>query len=143
MELPDDLLRLEAALAGRQKAEPSPSLRGRVLGAVRAEFGRTASRRSARPGFWSFAAGAAAAALICANVAAPLTRATDCGLRRAPAPEHLRAAARQIREALPELTEREALRQALLLEAGAPAAPLPVLHAAPAGRNMADAAKEG
>jgi hypothetical protein len=106
------------------------------------ELGRTVSRRWSRRNFWGFAAAAAAAAFICANVAAPLTRATDCGLSRRQVCADLHDAARQIREVFPEMTEREALRQALLLEAGAPSAPLPVLHAAPAGRNRAAAAKE-
>lgn len=142
MELPDDLLRLEAALAGRPRPEPTPEFRARVLGAVRAELARPVSRRTARRSFWSFAAAAAAAALVCANFAMSLTRDTDCGFRHRPAAD-LRAAARDIRELLPEMTEREALRQAVLLRAGPPPAPVPVIHGRAADRHGASAPKEG
>ncbi len=141
MELPDELRRLESELAGRAQADPPAALRGRVLGAVHAELGRPASRRTARRGFWSFAAAAAAAALVCANVTGQLARGTDCGLRRTAVPADLRDSVRRIRELLPEMSEREALRQALLIEAGVPERPLPVLHAALATANPANAAK--
>jgi len=141
--LPDDLLQLEAELAGRPKAEPPPSLRGRALGAVRAELGRTVSRRSALRSFWGFAAGAAAAAFLCANFAMSLTRDTDCGLRRRLETADLASAAREIRAVLPELTEREALRQALLLKVGTPAAPMPVLRVLPVDQGRSSAPKEG
>ena len=141
--LPDDLLQLEAELVGRPKAEPAPGLRGRVLGAVRAELGRTVSRRSALRSFWGFAAGAAAAAFLCANFAMSLTRDTDCGLRRRLETADLASAAREIRAVLPELTEREALRQAVLLRAGPPAAPIPVIHGRAAGHHRVSTPKEG
>jgi hypothetical protein len=143
LDLPEDLARLEARLAGRAEGGPDRQLRVRVLGAVRAELGRKASRRTVQRNFWRFAAAAAAAAFVFANFGASLTRGTDCGLGRRPVSRDLRAAARRIMELFPEMTEREAFRQTLLLEVGAPVAPLPVLHATPGDRHRVAPAKEG
>lgn len=143
MELPDDLRRLESELVGRPRTEPIPALRGRVLGAVRAELGRTVSRRTARRSFWRFAVSAAAAALLLANFGMATTRGPDCGLRRRPDAAGLAADARLIKDLLPEVTEREARRQALMLRAGPPPAPLPVPHGRPLRAGTSLMGKEG
>jgi hypothetical protein len=99
-----------------------------LQGAVRAAPGRTLSRRSERSDFWKFAAAAAALALLAANFSLSTTRGTECGLQARREAADLEGDARSIRELLPELSEREARRQALLLRVGKPSAPLPVLR---------------
>jgi hypothetical protein len=110
---------LERALASRPKAAPRPDLRGRVLGAVRSELARPLSGRSERRELWKFAAGAAAAMLLGANLAMSAAADTDFGFRpRQISAAEVRKEAARLRQHAPEMTEGEALMQALLLRGG-------------------------
>ena len=121
--LPPDLLALERELAARPQPGPSAELRARVLMAARREL--TMPRPNpARRDFGRFAAATAAAALLAINLSASLANNTDWHLR-APA-DGPAAAADRIRELAPDLPEREARRQALLLRAAAGLAAAPV-----------------
>lgn len=109
MELPDDLRELERRLAERPGSGPSPELRARVLLAM-----RVALRASGRAGRWSFAAAAAAAALATLNLS--MSAANDTRLPRSAnaCTGDLRSEAARMRALIPELDEREAMRQAML-----------------------------
>jgi len=141
------LARFEAALEGDLPEAGSRELVGhlRECGACReavrrialvhrrlienaAHSGRTVSRRRERNGFWKFAAAAAAAAFLLANFSASVTHRGEPRLRAARPVTDLQADARAIRELLPELTEEESRRRALLLRVPTPAAPLPVVR---------------
>jgi len=114
MELPPDLKQLERELAERPRAEPPPDLRRRVLGGARVQL-----RRELRQGWWAFAASAAAAAVLIVNVSISAVQATDFDLYNGARSKQIAEAAQQIRQALPEISEEEARRQAVLLNAGA------------------------
>jgi len=135
MGLPEDLADQESELASLPRPEPDAGLRGRVLAAVRGELRRTASsRRLVRGGFWSFAAAAAAAALFWANLSMGAANDTDWDFGPPREKTQLRAAAERIRGLVPELSEREALRHAVLLRAGAGLVMVPQVKG-PAGRT--------
>ncbi len=114
---------LERRLAARSVPAPSPELRARVLAAIDAEFARGPARVRSRP--WSFAAAAAAVALVWANLslsAANVTRPLDSAGLRA---DDLHAEAARVRALFPELNEQDALRETLLARAGGRIVPLP------------------
>jgi hypothetical protein len=108
VNLPPDLAGLERRLARRNSPGSGGELRQRVLAAV--------CRASDGHDFWRFAAGVAAAALLAINLSMSVANDTDWHLSETPAagdggtPEYLGAL-------LPELSPREARRQALLLQA--------------------------
>ena len=98
-------------------------LRARVLAAARREWA-VPRVPSARRDFGRFAAATAAAVLLAINLSASVANDTDWHLRAAA--DESAAAADRIRELAPDLPEREARRQALLLRAAAGLAPAPV-----------------
>jgi hypothetical protein len=114
-ELPDDLAELERRLAGRPRAEPGPGCRGRVLGAVRRELGRS----SAGSGAWRAAAVLAAAVLFAANFALSLANDTSGHAAPVNTTANLETAAGRVRGLFPDMPEQEVYRHALLLHAGA------------------------
>ncbi len=120
MELPEELHNLEQELLSGGPARPAPELRATVLRTVRRELGRTSSRRVLRGSFWGFAAAAAAAALLWANFSVSAANNTDCPPTSREARPNIRDTARRIRELLPEMTEDESIRHALLLPASSP-----------------------
>jgi hypothetical protein len=132
--LPPDLLALERALAARPRPEPSAGLRDRVLTAAERE--RPGPRTGPeRRDFVRFAAATAAAALLAINLSASLANNTDWHLSaRADGPAVADVAGR-LRELTPDVSEREAVRQALLLRAAAGLTPAPV-PAPPADRTL-------
>jgi len=112
-QLPEELERIEQELIDRPSLRPPDDLRERVSDAVRAELQRK------RPGDrWAFAAAVAAAVVVWINLSLSATQATDCRLSWGDRPLAVEAAARQIRELLPEVSDREAMRQAILLQSG-------------------------
>jgi hypothetical protein len=111
--LPRDLHRLERDLAARPRSDPPVELRRRVMADVRAEL----RGRGLRNG-WPFAAAVAAAALLWINLSLSATLATDYSKRPYSSAPPVKEVAQQIQKLLPELSEREALRQAILLKAG-------------------------
>jgi hypothetical protein len=125
-DLPPDLAELERRLADRRPPVPPADLRRRVLAAVRRASGE------GEGGFLRFVASVAAAALLAVNLSMSVANNTDWHLRGAPGPDE--AGADSVRELVPELSEREARRQAVLLRARSqltPGAPSPTPTAAP------------
>lgn len=123
-DLPDDLATLERDLASRPRPSPSDDLRRRVLAAVRSELARPAAAPRRRLGTWEFAAAVAAAVLFAMNlsmVAASDTR-LDLG---GPPPNGTEAAVVALCRLLPEMPEREARRQVVLLKAASCVVPAP------------------
>jgi hypothetical protein len=108
-ELPPDLEELERRLTARRPTGPPAELRRRVLTAVRRASGE------GEGGFWRYVAGVAAAALLAVNLSMSVANNTDWHLRGTPGPSE--AGADRAREVVPELSEREARRQAVLLRA--------------------------
>jgi len=129
-DLPPELKPLERDLTERLQAAPSPGLAQRVVVAVRAELRRDRMRRR-----WAFAAGAAAAVLVWANLSLSAAQATDYDLRLGSERQPVLEVAEQIRQLLPEISQREALRQAVLLQAGVDLRRHPGVPAPPAARD--------
>jgi hypothetical protein len=121
-DLPPELADLERRLADRPRPGPPAELRRRVLAAV-ARAGSPAD-----VGFGWFAAAAAVLALLAINLSMSVASGTDWRLAGQRGPQDVAASADRLHKVLPELSEREARRQALILEGRArltPAAPLP------------------
>jgi hypothetical protein len=130
--LPPELLALEQELTYRQRPEPPAELRSRVLAVVALE--RSSPRPApARGGLVRFAAATAAAALLAINLSASVANDTDWRLRPT-GPDSVEVAER-IRELTPDLSEREARRQAVLLRAAAGLTAAPAPAAAHASEN--------
>jgi hypothetical protein len=123
-QLPDDLANLEGQLASRSQLEPSAGLRDRVLAAVRREL-RRPPKTAPGMGDWRFAAALAAAVLLWANLSLSVTLDSSWGRTGAPETGRLDAAVAAARRLLPELSEREAYRQAVLAGAGTRLTPMP------------------
>jgi hypothetical protein len=129
-ELHPDLAALEGRLAGRPRPEPSTAFRSRLLAIV----GRELKRGEVAPGdgaVWYWVAVAAAAALLWINFSMSVANDMDWhfwgGLER----NRLEGTAARIRTLFPELGAREALRQALLLQACSRLVPVPDLQPSP------------
>jgi hypothetical protein len=121
--LPPDLLALERELTAWPQPEPPAELRARVLAAVSRE--RPAPRpEPVRAGFARFAAATAAAALLAINLSASVANDADWRLRPADGTD-LVSVADRIRELAPDVSDRDARRQALLLRAAAGLTPTP------------------
>jgi hypothetical protein len=124
MDLPDDLAGLERDLLAHAGDPPDASLRPRVLAAMREALRR--ERRSP----WRLAAAAAAVLLwinFSMSAASNTTWRLDAGLDR----DRIEAAARDIRALAPELSEREAYRQALRTSLQPAPAPASSTHRIP------------
>ena len=122
----------------RPACSPRPALpaqlRYRVIGQMRAGL-----QRNGRRSRWSFAAAVAVATAVWINLSLSATLATDFDRRAVSAGPPVGQVAEQIRQLLPELSEDEALWEALLLRAGSDIRRYPVLPASPAAhRSSAD-----
>lgn len=122
--LPDDLAELDRRLTGRLRPAPAGRLRQRVLAAVERELNRPRAGR-AEAGFWRFAAVTAAGTLLCINFSMSVANDTDWLPSAAAGHGRIDTAVDRIRQLAPELPEREAYRQALLLRAGSETMPAP------------------
>ncbi len=111
-QLPAELQQLERELAGRPRPVPPAELRRRVIDGARAELRRNGSRNG-----WTFAAAVAAAVVVWINLSMSATLGTDYGPGPDTAGPPVDKVAAQIRQLLPELSQRDALRQAVLLQA--------------------------
>jgi hypothetical protein len=134
-ELPPELADLERELLGRPRPETGVAFRRRVLAAVRSELSRRKVCWSEHIP-WGFMAGTAAAALLWVNFS--MSVANDTAWRFSAPPElgGLDAAAGRIHDLAPELPEREAYRQALLLRLSLSSTPLPAVSASPDPRLL-------
>lgn len=110
--LPGELEALQRELTERDRPCPSANLRDRVLGNTRAQV-----RRDRRRSGWIFAGQAAAVALVWINLSLSVTRSTNLGITLGETPPSVDVLARQVQEILPDISQREAHRQALLLQA--------------------------
>ena len=113
-ELPDNLGEIECWLKAMDRPEPSAALRTRVMADVRGQL-----RRDHRQRTWSYAATLAASVLIWLNLSLSAATVTDYRLRAHDQTEVVVCLGAGIRALLPEMSEREAARQALLLRCGA------------------------
>ena len=124
-DLPPELDALEQELYAHARPGPEPALRQRVLAAVRRELGRGARRP------WHLAAASAAATLLWINFSMSIANDMSWPLAGGLDGERLETTAARIRALAPELSEREARRQALVAQARSLAAPAPALRADP------------
>lgn len=109
-----ELRALEDELAGRARPECSPQMRGRILQAVRRETSRAAAQR----GWVQFTAAMAATVLLVLNLALLAGRDIGFPRRSSVSAESTQRLAAQLREVLPELSPKEAERQAVIYQTG-------------------------
>jgi hypothetical protein len=128
LPLADELALLERRLAGHPRMEPPPGLRERVMAALGEERSRLWAGFRGRLG-WRWLAAGAAAVLLWLNFSMSVVNNMDWRLDGGPSGGDIERAAGLMSRALPELPEREAFRQALLLGAGSQVVPAPRLHA--------------
>jgi len=122
--LPPELHEIERLLAARERQQPLPEMKQRLLCSVRAELGRSQVRSR-----WAFAVAVAASVLVWLNLSLCATQATDCGLGLGGPRQPVEDAAKQIHQLVPDLPQREALRQAVLLRGATGVIPSPRLSA--------------
>jgi hypothetical protein len=125
-DLPPDLDALEQELYAHARPGPEPTLRSRVLAAVRRELDQD-ERRPA----WRFAVATAAAVLLWINFSMSISNDMNWPLVGGLDEERLESSAARIRALDPELSEREARRQALVAQAHFRSAPGPSLGGDP------------
>jgi len=125
--LAEDLAAVESALGSRRRPEAGVDLRLRVLAAVRQELAREGARPGGRLSGWQFAAAAAAVVLVGMNLAMMAGRGGGPDLRWQ-GENGTASAAGAIARLVPDLPQREARRQALLLRAGRGLARAPALR---------------
>jgi len=118
-ELPEELAALERQLAARPLPQPSEALRGRVMTAVRRELGAppAAARRPLTA--WKCALAAAAAVILLLNLSVMSTNSAVFALRAPGDGADTLATAETLRSLIPELSQDEAIGQAVILRAGA------------------------
>lgn len=130
-ELPGDLADLEKELAARPVPEPSRRLRGRVMAAMRRD---SVGALPVEPvALWRFAAIAGALLLLLLNLSMSVANHADWDVSGQPLHRNVASAARKLREAVPELSEREALRITLVMQSGSRLVPMPDLKGRPGG----------
>jgi hypothetical protein len=121
--LPPELEQLERQLAARHPANPPPELRQRTLDRLGVELRGSViqdsePRTNGSRGRWAFAVAVAVSVLVWINLSLCATSVTNCRVEVGPSHERVSTTAAQINQLLPELGEREASRQASLLDAG-------------------------
>jgi len=127
-DTPAEFAELERRLAERERPEAPIELRRCVIEAMRSELAAPRPQvRQPRP-WWEFAAAAAAVALVLSNLSISAAQATDYKLRLYGETQPVDVTAEQIRQLLPELSHRQALRHAILLHAGSRLVPAPRLQ---------------
>jgi len=121
-DLPPDLAALERELMARDRPSPPSALRQRVLDGVRRDH-----RRPPRLPAWQFAAAVAAALLLGINLSVSVANNLSGHLADGLDKERLDAEAERLRGLVPELSDQEVYRQALLAQGAAQllAAPVP------------------
>jgi len=122
--LPEDLAAVERALIERSEAPVPRDFRERVMAAVRHELTRPVPRNGRRA-LWKWLAASAAAVLIAVNFSTSVINNMDWRLATSASSIEIDLAARQLQGLAPGLSPEDARRHAMLLDAGARAAPAP------------------
>jgi len=143
-EVPPGLADLERRLTARPLGEPASDHKDRVMAAVRRELAAGRTPWWQQKETWHFAAVAAAAVLfVWLNVAMRAANPPGWRLRGPGNGVAVAQTAARIHELVPSLCEREALRQAVVLHAGAHLAPAPQPAGRAAGALLLHELKEG
>ncbi|MGA2060207.1 MAG: hypothetical protein ABSG67_06970 [Thermoguttaceae bacterium] len=127
-QLPPELESLERELAARSASQPTAELRQKITSGVHNRL-----RRESRLDFWRFAAAAALVAAVWLNLSLTAASVTDFHFQLADNRPSAERTVRQIKDLLPEMSETDARREALLLCTSANLAMYPkitVSHAA-------------
>ena len=128
--LPPELEQIERQLSTRPVPDPPPELRQRTLDHLEMEL-RGSVMQDSEPrsngsrGRWAFAVAVAVSVLVWINLSLCATSVTNCRVEVGPSHERVSTTAAQINQLLPELGEREASRQAALLDDGSRLVPCP------------------
>jgi hypothetical protein len=109
-KLPPELESLERELAARSTLRPSADLRRIITSGVHSRL-----RRESRLDFWRFAAAAALVAAVWLNLSLSAASVTDFHFQCADNRPSVEKTAREIQNLLPEMSETDARREALLL----------------------------
>jgi hypothetical protein len=125
-ELPEGLAGLERELAARTMPEPSADLKERVLAALQEEQTRGESV-GAKPLSWRFAAAVAAVLILGFNLSMSAANLADWDVWGEAERPEVASVVRELRHAVPDLSEREALRLALLTRGSSRLVPAPDL----------------
>jgi hypothetical protein len=141
-DLPHELAELERQLAAAAGVGPPAALRNRILTSIRQPpEDPVAGATRSMAGWWQFAAAAAAVVLVWGNISLFGAMHT-WNLRERAEPRNIALLASRLREQFPELTERQAVSQALLLRAAPLPRVAPVYPSAGAGRSPRDLERE-
>ena len=136
--LPRELAQLQVELAARPLPEPPAGLRDRVLAGVR-RGAHGAPPVAAWGGLGRFAAAVAALLLLCMNLSMSAVNRTDWDVWGCTERADVASQARELRQLLPELPEREASRIARVMGTGRPLPLLPQIKGRPAWAALAPA----
>lgn len=143
-DLPPDLKSLEQRLAARSRPQPPAGLRPRVLAAVCHELAAQPARtRRGGAGFWQYAAAAAAGILLVLNLLMSMGNRSDIPASRVANGVDVQEAAARICELVPFITPEEAMREALVLRAGAHLEMVPQLRLGVSGLRALRQIEEG
>jgi len=112
-QLPPELECLERELAARSAPQPTAELRQRITAGV-----HNGMRHERRIDFWRFAAAAALVAGVWLNLSLCAASQTDFHFQSTDRRQSVEQTARQIKNLLPEMSDADARREALVLCAG-------------------------
>jgi anti-sigma-K factor RskA len=130
-QLPPELESLERELAARSTLRPSADLRRIITSGVHSRL-----RREGRLDFWRFAAAAALVAAVWLNLSLSAARETNFHFQLADNRPSVEQTAREIQNLLPEMSETDARREALLLCAGSNLIMYPKITVPPTAINQ-------
>jgi hypothetical protein len=126
---PGEMSEFERRLQDRLVPEATPALRSRIMHSVAQELLRSPGRSRPATGFLSFAAAMAAALLIGLNLSITTTAGVSLDSHVKPTREQTIASAESLRQISPDLSADEAMRIAIVLQAGGNLKPLPTIQA--------------
>jgi hypothetical protein len=112
-KLPLELESLERELATRSTLQPAAELRHKITSSIHNRL-----RRESRLDFWRFAAAAALFAGVWLNLSLSAASQTDYHFQLTDERQSVEKTTRQIKKLLPEMSEAEARREALVLCTG-------------------------
>lgn len=119
---------LEQRLRDRRAAEPSEEWKAVLMRAVDRELRSTTPPRQRGMGLFSYAAALMAALIVAANFSVALTSQTSFSSKSSAAVQPIADSANGLQQIAPDLSRDEAMRMAVLLQAGDRILPLPEAH---------------